>query len=298
MRPASRCVLRLRPLAVPVAVTVLLGGGVSMAATTTRPPLKQPAKRTATVAPRFSPRKKVDRAAAKKPTGLKTAKPVAKPAAKPTAARVTGHQYATTAVQLRTGPGASYHGPTVPRGTRLAATDRTSNGWRELSYRGERRWVLGKYLSSSKPAAQKKSTAVSADSSRNSGGVSSGSTCPSGSSVERGLTPDAIKVHRAICHAFPQVKAYGGVRADSLPEHPSGRAVDAMISSSGTGRVIAGWVRSHARELGVSQVIFAQRIWTVQRSGEGWRSIPDRGSATANHDDHVHISVYGHSATG
>ena len=38
-------------------------------------------------------------------------------------------------------------------------------------------------------------------------------------------------------------------------------------------------------------VIWAQHIWTPVRSSEGWRSMPDRGSPTANHYDHVHISV-------
>ena len=33
----------------------------------------------------------------------------------------------------------------------------------------------------------------------------------------------------------------------------------------------------------------------MQRSGEGWRGMSDRGNATANHFDHVHISVYGNS---
>jgi hypothetical protein len=39
-------------------------------------------------------------------------------------------------------------------------------------------------------------------------------------------------------------------------------------------------------------VIWSQHIWTVQRSSEGWRAMPDRGSTTANHYDHVHVSVY------
>ena len=54
---------------------------------------------------------------------------------------------------------------------------------------------------------------------------------------------------------------------------------------------IARWLREHASELGVMEVIHAQKIWTTQRSSEGWRSMSDRGSATANHYDHVHISV-------
>ena len=36
----------------------------------------------------------------------------------------------------------------------------------------------------------------------------------------------------------------------------------------------------------------AQRIWTPVRAAEGWRTFPSRGSATANHYDHVHVSVY------
>ena len=89
-------------------------------------------------------------------------------------------------------------------------------------------------------------------------------------------------------------KSYGGVRADSLPEHPSGRALDAMISGA-AGWEVARFVRANARQLGVSQVIYAQKIWTVQRGSEGWRSLSDRGSASANHYDHVHVTVYGSS---
>ena len=65
-----------------------------------------------------------------------------------------------------------------------------------------------------------------------------------------------------------------------------------MISSSSVGWDIANWTRANASTLGVSEVIYSQKIWTVQRSSEGWRSMSDRGSATANHYDHVHVSVY------
>ncbi len=115
--------------------------------------------------------------------------------------------------------------------------------------------------------------------------------------MERGLTSDAIKVHRAICASFPQVSAFGGTRGGG-GNHGSGRAVDCMISDSAAGQRLAAWVRANAKRLGVSEVIYAQKIWTVQRSSEGWRSMSDRGSATANHYDHVHVSVYGSRATG
>ena len=70
-----------------------------------------------------------------------------------------------------------------------------------------------------------------------------------------------------------------------------------MIPNSSVGQAIANYVRANAKALGVSEVIWSQRIWTVQRSGEGWRSMSDRGSPTANHYDHVHVTVYGSSGT-
>jgi hypothetical protein len=51
-------------------------------------------------------------------------------------------------------------------------------------------------------------------------------------------------------------------------------------------------VRAHYAELGVSYVIYPQQIWSVERSGEGWRPMASRGSITANHYDHVHVSVF------
>ncbi|WP_375424652.1 SH3 domain-containing protein [uncultured Friedmanniella sp.] len=210
------------------------------------------------------------------------AKPKAK--AKPTTPSLTvvDHQYTRVDLNVRAKNDTGSKLLTVlDAGSRLSVTATVRGVWRYVSYRGGGAWVKDQYLVDKKPAA------VAA-------GISS-AACASGSKVESGLTPDAIRVHRAICARYPSVKAYGGVRADSLPEHPSGRALDAMISDSDTGWDIAKWVRANARQLGVSEVLYAQHIWTVQRSGEGWRTFADRGSATANHDDHVHVTVYGHS---
>lgn len=166
-------------------------------------------------------------------------------------------------------------------GSKLAVTATVRGGWRYISYRGDGAWVKNQYLVTRKPEV------VAA-------GISS-APCANGSKVESGLTRDAVRVHRAICARYPAVTSYGGVRADSLPEHPSGRALDAMISDSDVGWEIAKWVRANAKQLGVSEILYAQHIWTVQRSSEGWRSFSDRGSATANHYDHVHVSVYGNA---
>jgi hypothetical protein len=120
--------------------------------------------------------------------------------------------------------------------------------------------------------------------------------CASGSAVEAGLTKDAIRVHRAVCALFSSVTGWGGTRG-SGDKHGTGQALDIMIPNSPVGQAIANYVRANATALGVSEVIWAQHIWTVQRSGEGWRAMPDRGSTTANHYDHVHVTVYGSSGT-
>lgn len=217
----------------------------------------------------------------------------------------TVRRYTTTALNVRTGPGASYGVVTVlGAGSRVAATTVVSGGWVAIAYSGQVRWTRAGYLSPTQPHTVSKPTSSSSARSRSvptqSGIASAG--CRSGSGVEAGLQPDAIKVHRAICARFPQITSYSGVRPDPLPEHPSGRALDSMLPdyTSAAGRAlgwqIATWVRANAASRGVSQVIFAQHIWTVQRSSEGWRLMPDRGSDTANHFNHVHVTVYGNAA--
>jgi resuscitation-promoting factor RpfB len=124
------------------------------------------------------------------------------------------------------------------------------------------------------------------------GGGLSSAPCATGSSVEEGLTSNAIAVHRAVCAEFPEISSYGGLYPGDDGEHGVGRALDIMVSDSATGDAIAEFVRANAGALGVSEVIWSQHIWTVQRSSEGWRWMEDMGSATANHYDHVHVTVY------
>ena len=202
--------------------------------------------------------------------------------------KVTDSKYATTDLNLRTEPkdDATVVG-VVRAGTKLSVTDTVTDGFRYVSYHDKGRWVKNEYLSDHKPTAA----------SGGGGGGFSSAPCPSGSSVESGLTPDAIRVHRAVCHRYPQVKTFFGKRG-SGGYHGQGRALDCMISDSTVGWDIAHWVRANAKRLGASEVIYRQHIWTVQRSSEGWRSMSDRGSPTANHMDHVHVSVYGNSGSG
>ncbi len=245
------------------------------------------------------------------------AAPVARPKVVQPSLRVVDTEYTRVALNVRKAADADAGLVAVLKaGSEVSVTATVRGDWQLVRHQGDGGWVRHQYLVESraealpKPAAPKTATPRTAaptraasktaarTSSASSGSTSTGTSsaaCAGGSAVESGLTPDAIRLHRAICARFPGVTSFGGVRADSLPEHPSGRALDSMVSSSDLGWQIANWVRANAGQLGVSEVIFSQRIWTVQRGGEGWRGMSDRGSASANHDDHVHVTVYGSS---
>jgi hypothetical protein len=146
----------------------------------------------------------------------------------------------------------------------------------QIVYHRAVRWVTAKYLSKARPAG----------------------TSPGTYTVEKNLQPNAIRLHRAARARFPQIKTYYGWRRASTPDHPAGRALDIMIPSYKTksgralGSQVAAWARANAKPLRIKYVIWDQRIWNIQRDREGWRFMASRGSDTANHKDHVHITVY------
>lgn len=190
---------------------------------------------------------------------------------------VIGSRYTTAAVKLRKEPSKDAKSvDIVDEAKKLKVTETVRKGYRLVVVDGKGRWVTDDYLSKKKPSG--------------SAGISNAS-CGKSGGIESGLVSNGVKVYRAMCAAFPEVSSFGG-RRGSNDFHGSGQAVDAMISDSAAGWRLADWLRANASKLGVSEVIYAQKIWTVQRSGEGWRGMSDRGSATANHYDHVHVSVY------
>ena len=71
-------------------------------------------------------------------------------------------------------------------------------------------------------------------------------------------------------------------------EHSTGQAVDFMITSRSQGDAIAAFVQNHVSEFDVQYIIWRQRYWTP---GSSWELMEDRGSITANHYDHVHVTV-------
>ncbi|PWN01655.1 mucin-2 protein [Nocardioides silvaticus] len=153
---------------------------------------------------------------------------------------------------------------------KVLVTGRTMKGREEIVLDGEARWVTAGYLSAEKPFAL-------------------GGECTNGTSVPAAVSPNIKKVHEAVCAAFPEITVYGTFRSDG--EHSQGIAVDIMVSGD-RGWQVAEFVREHYADLGVSYLIYSQQIWSVERSSEGWRGMEDRGSATANHYDHVHVTTY------
>ena len=136
-----------------------------------------------------------------------------------------------------------------------------------------------------KPAA---ATAASGNSNAAAAPSGSYSTSISGKCGGIGLIPTAARLCSAVDSVF-HLGSIGGYRANA-GEHSTGQAVDFMISSSSQGDAIAAWVQSHVGEFNVKYIIWQQRYW---EPGGSWKLMEDRGSPTANHMDHVHVTVNG-----
>ena len=171
----------------------------------------------------------------------------------------------------------------IDTGKQVVATGRNLYGRDEIVFRDKSRWVTAGYLSAEEPVEPTEEAAAG-----ESAAVSSGGSCTNGTSTTGGSNVQAV--HNLVCGAFPEISTYGGLRGGG-GDHALGRAVDIMVSGS-RGQQVADFVRANASALGVSYVIYAQQIWSVERGGEGWRGMSSRGSTTANHYDHVHVSTY------
>ncbi|GAA3676672.1 hypothetical protein GCM10022224_046140 [Nonomuraea antimicrobica] len=115
-----------------------------------------------------------------------------------------------------------------------------------------------------------------------------------------GLTPRMISVRAEIMANFPMKYGVGCLRPGDPGEHGKGRACDFMMSSGGTmagggdganGDALAAWLIKNGARIGVMYIIWKQRYYDI-RSGGGWDPMSDRGGVTANHYDHVHVSVF------
>jgi hypothetical protein len=191
-------------------------------------------------------------------------------------ARTGKTRWTTTALDLWKRPGNRADQDGVAKeGVKVLATGRELDGRVEIVVDGAARWVTKGYLADEKPQPEPPGLSMA--------------PCPDGS-VEDGLKPQTIRVYRSVCHAFPEVTEYGGFAARS--EHNTGNAIDVMVyGDKALGDRIADWAQAHAAELDLYDILWYQRIWTPVRAAEGWRGLSDRGSATANHMDHVYLGT-------
>ncbi|WP_172599482.1 SH3 domain-containing protein [Acidipropionibacterium jensenii] len=225
--------------------------------------------------------------------------PTTKPSTPTTnAGSSTGLVYATSWVRVRAGASTSSAIlGTLQAGNHVGTRGASVNGWTPVNYQGTNAWISSDYLSRTKPA-------TSTGSNGSSGSGSSGSSTPTsswaaltanGSSGLSGLRPSAKGIVNRTITAFPQIRTIYGIRADSMADHPSGHAVDLMLPrgsrDAALGQQIAAYFRAHAQELGVQYIMYNKQIWNISRDSEGWRAVADRGSETANHMDHVHITT-------
>ncbi|NHC24115.1 mucin-2 protein [Nocardioides sp. IC4_145] len=191
--------------------------------------------------------------------------------------------WTTTTLNLWTAPGdqATKVG-VLDELTKVLVTGRSLFGREEVVVDGTARWVSRGYLVAEEPEVETAEEAAAAK-------PAVGGTCTNGTSVSAGVSPNVAAVHQAVCAAFPQITSYGDFRSDG--EHSQGIALDIMVSGD-LGWEIAEFLRANYAELGISYLIYAQQIWSIERAGEGWRGMSDRGSVTANHYDHVHVTTY------
>ena len=105
-----------------------------------------------------------------------------------------------------------------------------------------------------------------------------------------GYTPRAQWLKDRIEQEFPNVDCNTYKTGSKSSSHYTGNGLDCFGSAEDRQRV-ADWTTNHASDLKVWYVIHNQQIFSLTRPQEGWRGMEDRGSDSANHKDHVHISL-------
>ena len=109
-------------------------------------------------------------------------------------------------------------------------------------------------------------------------------------------------------HLQPQAEAFrqdvaakfgltniGGYREGDPQDHGKGRAVDVMVPvGSEVGNQVAQYAVDNISNAGISYVIYRQQFYApvdnIYGPANTWNQMPDRGSVTENHYDHVHVS--------
>ena len=114
-------------------------------------------------------------------------------------------------------------------------------------------------------------------------------------SENAGLQPQTAAFKEEVANLFG-ITSFSGYRPGDSGDHGKGLAIDFMVPvSSALGDQIADYAIQNMASRGISYIIWKQRFYAPFDSKYGpaytWNPMPDRGSITENHYDHVHVSM-------
>ena len=114
-------------------------------------------------------------------------------------------------------------------------------------------------------------------------------------SENAGLQPQTAAFKEEIANLFG-ITSFSGYRPGDSGDHGKGLAIDFMVPvSSALGDQIADYAIQNMATRGINYIIWKQRFYAPYDSKYGpaytWNPMPDRGSITENHYDHVHVSM-------
>ena len=114
-------------------------------------------------------------------------------------------------------------------------------------------------------------------------------------SENAGLQPQTAAFKEEIANLFG-ITSFSGYRPGDSGDHGKGLAIDFMVPvSSALGDQIAEYAVQNMASRGINYIIWKQRFYAPYDSKYGpaytWNPMPDRGSVTENHYDHVHVSM-------
>ena len=114
-------------------------------------------------------------------------------------------------------------------------------------------------------------------------------------SENAGLQPQTAAFKEEVANLFG-ITSFSGYRPGDSGDHGKGLAIDFMVPvSSALGDQIADYAIQNMASRGINYIIWKQRFYAPYDSKYGpaytWNPMPDRGSVTENHYDHVHVSM-------
>ncbi|HFR3160114.1 TPA: LysM peptidoglycan-binding domain-containing protein [Streptococcus suis] len=119
-------------------------------------------------------------------------------------------------------------------------------------------------------------------------------TTTSTSAYDVGLQPQVAAFRAEVANAFG-ITSFSGYRPGDSGDHGKGLAIDFMVpQSSALGDQVAAYAVVNLASKNINYIIWKQRFYAPYDSIYGpaytWNLMPDRGSVTENHYDHVHVS--------